>query len=223
MSIPLVAPASTPLLVDRALEGVAHRCVLGNYSAPAAPRGQTVSKDSRTWRIGDSSEVSWIRTNTPPGPAITSAIPPIFDAYATVVIPDDDSARPASDTALIRVLTAHTSDQPWWLGYLDTGAHDVVFDRAWKVICYSGWSYVLVEAGPTQAESWRTDDNWRGRLPDLIFPADHTWLVSMLWDDDWRCLGGSSTLVQAVLAEPALDARAVEIESNATPPGYEAR
>jgi hypothetical protein len=27
-------------------------------------------------------------------------------------------------------LKAHTATQPWWLGYLDTGAHDIVFDTA---------------------------------------------------------------------------------------------
>jgi hypothetical protein len=70
---------------------------------------------------------------------ITAAIPPVFDAYATVVIPEDDALRPSSDSALLEVLTAHTPDQPWWLGYLDTGAHDVVFDRAWKIMLYSGW------------------------------------------------------------------------------------
>jgi hypothetical protein len=45
----------------------------------------------------------------------------------------------------------------------------------------------------------------------------------MLWDDDWRCLGGATVLVRAVLAEPALEARAVGIQEHATPRGHDAR
>ena len=40
-------------------------------------------------------------------------------------------------------------------GYLDTGADDIVFPDAPKVTLYSGWPYVLVEAGPEQAATWR--------------------------------------------------------------------
>jgi hypothetical protein len=42
----------------------------------------------------------------------------------------------------------------------------------------------------------------------------------MLWDDDWRCLGGPSPLIGAVLAEPTLGARSVTIDQDATPPGH---
>jgi hypothetical protein len=68
------------------------------------------------------------------------------------------------------------ADQPWWLGYLDTGSHDVVFNNAPKVTLYAGWQYVLVEAGPKQADTWRTGHprSSRGTLPDLIFPADRS-------------------------------------------------
>jgi len=30
----------------------------------------------------------------------------------------------------VDILKAHTAEQPWWLGYLDTGAHDVVFNTS---------------------------------------------------------------------------------------------
>lgn len=223
VSIPLTSPTSTTQLVADALGGLAHQCVLGDYPMPATGRVQTVEKDNRSWRVGGQSEAAWIQDHITPGLTITSAIPPVFDAYATVVIPDDDAKRMASDNALLRVLTEHSPAQPWWLGYLDTGAHDVVFDGAWKVMLYSGWSYVLIEAGPTQAGSWRADDPWRGRLPDIFFPADRSWLVSMLWDDDWRCLGGRPELIGAVLTESSLDARTVSVDDDATPPGHTAR
>ena len=55
-----------------------------------------------------------------------------------------------------------------------------------------------------------------------MFPTDHSWLVSTLWDDDWRCIGGTDTLVDAVLASSALDGRAVKVGEDATPPGHQA-
>ena len=115
--------------------------------------------------------------------------------------------------------------QPWWLGYLDTGAADVLFDDVRKVALYSGWDYVLVEAGPEQTARWRRDDHWKGVLPDVMFPADRSWLVSMLWDDDWRCIGGSQQLVDAFLAHAGLRSRARKVQPSlvdATPPGHTA-
>jgi hypothetical protein len=224
VSIPLIAPASTPRLVAEALAGLPHQCVLVDHPARGVVRNGTGFKDNRGWRIGTQPEVAWIQDNTAPGLAITSAIPPVFDAYATVEIPDEDTQRRhAGDSALLQLLSEQATAQPWWLGYLDTGAHDVVFDRAWKVMLYTSWSYVLVEAGPIEAGTWREDDPWGGRLPDLIFPADRSWLVSKLWDDDWRCVGGPDALIRAMLADSILDARPVSVQDDATPPGHTAR
>jgi hypothetical protein len=41
-----------------------------------------------SWRIGTHAEVAWITQGTSTSLTITSAIPPVFDAYATVVLPD---------------------------------------------------------------------------------------------------------------------------------------
>jgi hypothetical protein len=49
-----------------------------------------------------------------------------------------------------------------------------------------------------------------GSLPDLMFPADRSWLVSGLWDDDWCSVGGSPQLVEALTREPLVNARRVE-------------
>ncbi len=184
------------------------------------------------WPIGTDADVSWIKTSV--GRGIASAIPPVFDAYATVVLPDLDYGPrkvlvPEHDRALLALLLRHTVARPWWLGYLDTGASDVVFYDAPKVTVYQGWRYVLVEAGPEQAASWRgTGDwtNWKNtELPELIFPHDRSWLVSTLWDDDWTCIGGPDALVADLLADPLLGPRArrVTLEEDATPPGHAAR
>jgi hypothetical protein len=189
------------------------------------------NKDGRAWRIGGEAEVAWIRENTGVSFAITSAIPPVFEAYATLELPgtgDHDASSPLEDqgrhdAAVLAVLSEHSAAQPWWLGYLERGpGDDIVFDNVRKVRPgpnNDGW-YVLVEAGPEQAGGWRGHD-----LPDLMFPADRSWLVSTLWDDDWTCIGGSRPLVDAFLAHPDLRHRAREVDpsmSDATPPGHTA-
>jgi hypothetical protein len=84
-----------------------------------------------------------------------------------------------------------------------------------------------VKAGPEQAATWRTEQPvpfWAGRLPNLIFPADRSWLVSTLWDDDWTCVGGSVALVESLLDHPELRSRARRVRpgERATPPGHQA-
>jgi hypothetical protein len=175
------------------------------------------------WQIGASGEVAWIAANTPPGRTLAAAIPPLFGASATVIVPGNDEDKRIADEALLAVLRAHSPRQPWWLGYLETGVADLVFPDAPRVRIYS-WPYVLVKAGPDQAASWRRNDQatpWHSALPELMFPLDHSWLVSTLWDDDWRCVGGQAGLVEALLRHPRLEARAVTLEEDATPPGHQ--
>jgi hypothetical protein len=74
---------------------------------------------------------------------------------------------------------------------------------------YLGWNYVLVQAGPHEARTWRSDEGrWFTALPELMFPADHSWLLSSLWDDAWACVGGSADLISALLIAPELRAGA---------------
>jgi hypothetical protein len=109
-----------------------------------------------------------------PGLSITASIPRVFAAYATLVFPlglesSRDQTRTAEDRfddALLRVLCAHTEPQPWWLGFLDTGASDVVLEEAPRVLIYSAWNYVLVQARPREARTWRADESrWFTALP----------------------------------------------------------
>ncbi len=182
------------------------------------------TRDGRKWRIGTGTEVAWIANGTSAGRTITAAIPPVFEAYATVVLPYGGEGQEKHDRALLALLTEQWAGQPWWLGYLDTGADDIVFPDAPMVTLYSGWDYVLVEAGPEQAATWRRTSLgsfWKGTLPNLMFPADHSWLVSTLWDDDWTCIGGPAQLVNGFLRHPGLQARAVALGQDATPPGHQ--
>jgi hypothetical protein len=185
---------------------------------PESPQGSphTELKDGRAWRIGAEDEVAWVNAGVIGGRSITAAVPSVFAAYASLVFPVDlelDRAdmRPAEDRfddAVLRVLSAHTKPQPWWLGFLETGASDVVLDDAPRVHVY-GWKYILVGAGPHEARTWRSDEGrWFTALPELMFPADHGWLMSSLWDDAWACVGGSADLISALLIEPELRAGA---------------
>lgn len=110
---------------------------------------------------------------TQPGRRISAAIPPLFAAYATVTdarvekgLPRDLSLERRQDLAFVDVLRGHNGHRPWWIGYLDTGASDIVFWDAPKVTLHRGWRYVFVLAGPGQAATWRPapggKPNWKG-------------------------------------------------------------
>jgi len=181
-------------------------------------------KDGREWRIGTDADVAWIQESTATGLSITSAIPPVFAAYATIIVPSSYEARLENFRLLWQLLSEHSGDQPWWLGFLDTGADaDVVFPDASRVTLYARWPYVLVQAGAEEAARWRPDpQSWRVG-PDLVFPADRSWLLSWLWDDDWRCLGGPTAPIERLPDQPRLEVRRVGLGEDATPPGHVAR
>ena len=136
----------------------------------------SVLLDGQYWRVGTHLDVDWITDGTGVGLTITSGIPPVYDAYATIVVPDHEADERHQEGALLAVLSQQGPDQPWWLGYLDTGSSDVVVPAAMEVEMYTSWRYGLIEAGPEQARSWRPDSS-RGLIPDLIFPADRSWHV----------------------------------------------
>jgi len=188
--------------------------------ADASPERVTRGKDGQSWRIGSGAEVEWIAAGTSTGLTITSAIPPVFGSYATIVIPDDLDARAEHDRLVLDLLRRQAGAGPWWLGYLETGSDDVIFPDAPRVSLYAGWNYVLVEAGPDQAARWREDPLSVHTIPELVFPADRSWLLSTLWDDDWRCLGGPAGLIEVFGDEAGLEVRVVGTEEDATPPGH---
>src|SRR5260221_14459097 len=183
------------------------------------------ARNDRRGRMGTDADVAWIENGTSRGGPITAAIPPVFEAYATVVLPHAGEGQDEHDRAVLALLSEQSTGQPRWLGYLDTGADDIVFPDAPKVTLYSGWHYVLVEAGPEQAATWRQSGDWSfwtGALPNLMLPADRSWLVSTLWGDDCSCIGGPAELVTSFLRHPDLRARPAALGHDATPPGHQA-
>jgi hypothetical protein len=183
----------------------------------------TGTKDGRVWRIGTQADVAWIANGTTMSRTIAAAIPPVFEAYATIALPYEGGKQAQHDKVVLALLSEQSPGQPWWLGYLDTGPDDIVFPGAPKVTLYSGWHYVLAEAGPEQAATWRQHGDWsfwKGALPNLMFPADRSWLVSTLWDDDWTCIGGPAELIGKFLHHHDLETRQVAPGQDATPPGH---
>lgn len=196
-------------------------------------RIETRVKDGVTWPVGGQTEVDWITNPTRRGRQITAVIPAVFDAYATLTnhsgapgLPRDTSLERRQDLTLVELLRRHSRGLSWWIGYLDTGASDIVFWDAPKVTLYAGWHYVMILAGPDQATTWRPAPdgraNWKStELPELMFPQDRSWLVSFLWDDDWAYIGGSDALINELLQDPVLapNAQRVDTDQNAAPPG----
>jgi hypothetical protein len=173
-----------------------------------------VVRDGSTWRIGTEADVAWITSAYDHGRAIMFAIPPVFEAYATFMRPGEPGdGQDAHDQAVLGLLGQQSASQPWWLGYLDTGPDDLVFPDAPKATMYAGWHYVVVEAGPQQAATWRDPGGFfTGILPNLMFPGDCSWLVSALWDDYWTCIGGPAELVDNFVRHPVLQARPVVLD-----------
>ncbi len=199
------------------------------------PGKRVTDAHGHSWRIGTDAEVTWIAGATTPNLTITAAIPPVFDAYATVVLPDSGEDTERHNRAMLALLAGQSPGPPagprWWLGYLSASAGDTVSPGVTmaalpKVTLYADWDYVLVEAGPRQAATWRRTETEglrrRDALPGLMFPADRSWLVSTLCDDDWTCIGGPAILVDRLLAHPDLQARPVRLGEEATPPGHQA-
>jgi hypothetical protein len=138
------------------------------------------------------------------------------------VAPNLPEAHDRHAAAVLAILDRQTAAQPWWLGYLETGVSELVIDDAPMVGLYASWPYLLVQAGPEQAGTW-SEYAWKSILPDLMFPADRSWLVSTLWDDEWTCIGGSRELVDGILNQPDLRALAREVDpsfDDVTPPGH---
>lgn len=181
------------------------------------PKGHHVSRDGREWRLGTEADISFITARASAGTPVGDMIRAIYPSHCTLELPQsiDDAELVAHEQTVIELLIKQTDQQPWWLGYLDTGASDVVFPFAPRTTPFYGHQYVLVEAGPRQAATWR-ETGWSWALPELMFPADRSWLASTGWDDSWTSIGGSDQLVNSFLTHPILGPRAKRATPNGT-------
>ena len=134
-------------------------------------------------------DVAWIRQNTFVGDTIRSAVPSGFDVYGLL---DLDEDRATEDVLLQAV--APEDDAELIAGWLARGRCKP--RPGDDHVLYSGWRYRLraVDAAalrglPAQGE---------GGFPDLLFPLDRSWVVSLLWDDSWRSIGCTDALAREI-------------------------
>jgi len=66
------------------------------------PVRRVTDANGHSWRIGTDAEVAWIAEGTSPNLTITAAIPPVFEAYATVVLPDNGEDQERHNRAIAR-------------------------------------------------------------------------------------------------------------------------
>jgi hypothetical protein len=53
------------------------------------------------WRTGTDAEVAWINQGTSPSMTVTAAIPPVFDVYATIVLPGNGEDQQRHNRAML--------------------------------------------------------------------------------------------------------------------------
>lgn len=170
-------------------------------------RSNWISGGRKSLRIGGRDEVAWINAATGIGRTIT----------ATRVCPLHRDRRPRRRNRWPpgrHGADRHRADtlvQSWWLGDLDTGIADVARPDAPRITVYTGWLYVLPREGAREAMTGRRDGYsrpWRG----LVFSAGRcSWLVSTLWDDDWRCVCGYAALFKSPLQHREHEIRAFTV------------
>jgi hypothetical protein len=158
------------------------------------------SRDGKDWQVGDDQTVSWIRSNTVGGGRITAAIPPIYPRYATLM-PSAGTAPEVFERECVEALEGCTPSQPWWLGFLHTGAFPSPFPDAQEVELNYNWEYLFVRARPPQALNWRRGNirsGLDGLIPEIIYPEDRSWLLSGMWDDAFICLGCDESVLNTL-------------------------
>ena len=66
-----------------------------------------LARDGRMWWIGTDADVAWIVRGTSIGRTITAAIPPVFEAYATLVLPPEGGeGQDRHDQAVLTLLVS---------------------------------------------------------------------------------------------------------------------
>lgn len=128
-------------------------------------------------------EVAWISRGTARGMSIRSAIPDGFDVYGLLDL--DDEARPIEDS-LLNALQPEP-DEVLVAGWIVRS--DRMTEPGDEHTLYSGWLYRCRHVQRTDLLGRPARDGF----PDLLFPPDHRWIVSTLWDDSWRSVGVTAT------------------------------
>ena len=131
-------------------------------------------------------DVNWIRQESALAETLTYAIPDRYEAYGVLDLPRE--IGPVED-GLLDALTA----RPTGLliaGWIDRGPWPP--STGDEHVLYTGWRYRLRRVAESELRGLPTEGE--GSFPDLLFPQDRSWLVSLLWDDSWRSIGASQAI-----------------------------
>jgi hypothetical protein len=142
---------------------------------------------------GFDDDLAWIRRDSRLGPTIRSAIPSGFDVYAVLDLVDE-----RADAALLAVLAPNGTDLlvAGWIVKSEPASGD-------EHLLYANWPYRLRRATAAELRAAVAGEDG---FPDLLFPRDHAWIVSTLWDDAWRSIGADApTALELERALPAMD------------------
>jgi len=129
-------------------------------------------------------ELDWIRIGTSLGMSIRSAVPGGFDVFGLLDI--DDGARPTEDALLNALETSE--GEPLVAGWILRNS--LVTETGDEHLLYANWRYRLRRV--TRSDLTGRPSTGVNGFPDLLFPSDHRWIVSTLWDDSWRSIGLST-------------------------------
>jgi hypothetical protein len=110
--------------------------------------------------------------------------------------------------ALCDVLSAHTADAERCFAGIWAGWGWAVRYASYPELCLPGREYLLLE-GPLSASDEVSHDEGlaaESQSPNLLWPEDRAWFVASEIDFDSTLVGGTEQLIDAILAEPRLDA-----------------
>jgi hypothetical protein len=129
--------------------------------------------------------------------------------------PDEGTLAASYTAALVETLSAGSSAVPWWFcvweGFGWEGPSDPVPPevREGPRVRLPHRDYLIYHGGPRDAFAFVADQR---QTPNLWWPADHSWSVATEIDLAWTYVGGSRDLIEALVADPRIEAVPVSPE-----------
>lgn len=154
-------------------------------------------------------EVNWLREGNGPAGTLSYALPGRFDVYGAIDLPDEIS--PTEDTLLSAL--APNPAAALLAGWIDRGPWPPPHGD--EFVLYWGWRYRFRWVLPAELQGLPSEGE--DSFPDLLFPPDRSWLVSLLWDDSWRSVGASEPVARRIEQRlPAFERLSPTVELAAT-------
>jgi hypothetical protein len=138
----------------------------------------------------DAADVSWITSDRAAGGTLRYALPADFEVYGVLDLTGEDDA---TEDMLLNALVTDLS-HTLIAGWIDRGPWPPPPGDEHHL--YYNWSYRFRRVAASDLQGLPPEGE--GSFPDLLFPQDRSWLVSLLWDDSWRSIGASRTRARRI-------------------------